>query len=49
MTRDEIAARIAELKRKLKARENMMGYGENVEAIRKAIANLEQQLQAIHD
>ena len=49
MTKDEIAIRLAELKRKLKARENRAEYLENIEAIKRAIADLEHALQAIHD
>jgi hypothetical protein len=48
MTTDESAVdpRLAALRRKLKARENLPGYAENIEAIKRAIAALEAELKA---
>ena len=42
-------ARIAELKRKLKAREGKLGYRENAEALKAEIARLEALDASTHD
>lgn len=44
--RSVVETRLADLKRKLKARENLPGYAENVAAIKRAIAALEADLKA---
>lgn len=45
MDRAAIETRLADLRRKLKARENLPGYRENVEAIKRALATLEAELK----
>ena len=47
MTRDELTTLVADLKRKLKARENMPGYSQNVKEIKARVASAEQELVAL--
>lgn len=46
-TREQLEERLADIRRKLAARENQLGYSDNVKDLKKAIAQCEAKLAAL--